>query len=49
MKQFKREQTQVEKMNKRNKAKNIVTTFTFIAIVFALVVLIVIDFVKVNG
>lgn len=49
MKQFKREQTQVEKMNKRNKAKNIVTTLTFIAIVFAPVVLIVIDFVKVNG
>lgn len=49
MKQFKREQSQVEKMNKHNKTKNIVTTLVFIGIVFAPVVLIVIDFVSVHS
>lgn len=36
-------------MNKRNKVKNIITTVGFIAIVFAPVVLIIYDFVMVNG
>lgn len=48
MKQSKRELQQTEKINKRNKVKNILTTLAFIAIVFAPVVLIVIDFVKMH-
>lgn len=46
MKQSRRELQQVEKMNRCNKVKNILTTLGFIVIVFAPVVLIVIDFVK---
>jgi len=48
MKQSKRESQQVEKLNKRNKVKNIITTLAFIVIVFAPVMLIVIDFVNVK-
>ena len=48
MKQSRRELQQIEKMNKRNKVKNIITTIRFIAIVFAPVVLIIIDFVKMH-